>query len=57
MRLIKAKCRLCPGYHIAFSTVWLAAAVILATFNLSKAVDKDGRVIEPSGEYSTGMVR
>ena len=53
----KQKYRLCPGYHIAFSTFWLTAATILATFNLSKAVDKDGRVIEPSGEYSTGMVR
>ena len=57
MRLIKAKCRICPGYHIGFSTVWLTAATILATFNLSKAVDKDGRVIEPSSEYSTGMIR
>ena len=57
VRLTKAKCRLCAGYHIAFSTFWLTAGSILATFNLSKAVDKDGRVIEPSSEYSTGLIR
>ena len=49
--------RLCPGNHIAISTFWLTAASILATFNLSKAVDKDGRVIEPYIEYSTGVLR
>ena len=57
MELIKGKCRLCPGYHFAFSTIWLAAATILATFNLSKAVDKDGRVVEPSREYDSGLTR
>ncbi|KAF8799108.1 cytochrome P450 [Phlegmacium glaucopus] len=44
--------RSCPGSHIAFSTVWLAAASVLATFHLSKPVNKDGRVIEPSRQYT-----
>ena len=56
VELIKRKCRLCPGYHIAFSTLWLTVATILATFNLSKAMDKDGRVIEPSREYHSGLI-
>ncbi|KAF8799105.1 cytochrome P450 [Phlegmacium glaucopus] len=50
--------RICPGSHIAFSTLWLTAASVLATFQLSKPVDKDGRVIEPSREYTdTGIFR
>ncbi|KAF8799116.1 cytochrome P450 [Phlegmacium glaucopus] len=50
--------RICPGSHIAFSTVWLIAASVLATFQLSKPVDKDGRVIEPSRQYTdTGVFR
>ena len=49
--------RLCPGAHIAISTLWLTAASVLSTFNLSKSVDKDGRVIEPSREYHVGLIR
>lgn len=49
--------RLCPGNVLAISTLWLTAATILATFNLSKAVDKDGKVIEPSREYHAGLLR
>lgn len=49
--------RLCPGNHIAFSTLWLTAATTLATFNFSKLVDKEGKVIEPSCEYYSGMMR
>jgi len=48
--------RLCPGSHIAMSTIWIAAASILATFNISKCVGKDGRVIEPSREYSSSII-
>jgi hypothetical protein len=39
------------GRHIACSTLWLTAATVLATFNLAKLVDTDGRVIEPSRGY------
>ena len=50
--------RFCPGNHIAISTIWIAAASILTTFNISKCVDKDGRAIEPSCEYtSSSLVR
>ena len=58
VELITEKHRLCPGGHIAISTIWIAAASILTTFNISKCVDKDGRVIEPSREYtSSSLVR
>ena len=58
MELITEKyTRICPGSHIAISTIWIAAASILATFNLSKSVDKDGKVIEPSCEYLSAIIR
>ena len=50
-------CRLCPGANLATSTLWLTAATLLSTFNLTKSVDKDGNVIEPSREYHVGLVR
>ena len=49
--------RFCPGNHIAISTIWITAASILTTFNISKCMDKDGRVIEPSREYSPSIIR
>ncbi|ETW77757.1 cytochrome P450 monooxygenase 31 [Heterobasidion irregulare TC 32-1] len=46
--------RICPGRHFAISAVWIAVASILATYNITKDVDADGKVIEPSGEWSHG---
>ena len=43
--------------HIAVSSLWLTAASVLSTFNLSKSVDEDGRVIEPTREYHVGLIR
>ena len=36
---------------MAFSTVWIAIASVLATFTISKKIDKDGNVIEPIMKY------
>ncbi|KAG6895757.1 hypothetical protein C0993_009239 [Termitomyces sp. T159_Od127] len=41
---------------MANSSIWIAAASILATFTLSKAVDEDGYIIEPSREYNSGLI-
>ncbi|KAJ3516119.1 hypothetical protein NLJ89_g1327 [Agrocybe chaxingu] len=49
--------RICLGRYMAFSSVWINVASILATFNISKAIDADGKVIEPSHEYSSSLVR
>ncbi|KAF9013081.1 cytochrome P450 [Cyathus striatus] len=46
--------RVCPGRHVAFASVWLAVASILATYNISKYVDEDGNVDEPTGEWVSG---
>uniref|UniRef100_A0A0W0F4A8 Cytochrome P450 n=1 Tax=Moniliophthora roreri TaxID=221103 RepID=A0A0W0F4A8_MONRR len=48
--------RVCPGRHVAYSSVWIATASILKTFNISKAVDDKGHVIEPMFEPENSIV-
>ncbi|KAH9927368.1 cytochrome P450 [Amylocystis lapponica] len=48
--------RICPGRHLAISSIWITVASVLATFTLVKPRDKDGNVIEPDGGYVTGMI-
>nr|BED42963.1 cytochrome P450 monooxygenase [Trametes versicolor] len=48
--------RICPGRHMACASMWIAIASVLSTFTLSKPVDDDGNVVEPSGEYLSGLV-
>ena len=49
--------RICPGKHIAHSTLTLVAASVLSTFDLTKKVDENGQEIEPKMEYSRAGVR
>ncbi|KII84582.1 hypothetical protein PLICRDRAFT_117752, partial [Plicaturopsis crispa FD-325 SS-3] len=42
--------RICPGRYLAMSSLYIAIASILATFNVEKATDADGVPITPSGE-------
>ncbi|KAK6988057.1 cytochrome p450 [Favolaschia claudopus] len=48
--------RRCPGRHMAASSVFITVASILATYNIEKATDADGSVIEPRHEYVSGLV-
>lgn len=48
--------RICPGRHVAYDSIWLVVSSLLAAFDISKAMGEDGHVIEPSGEYTTGLV-
>ncbi|KAJ7281062.1 cytochrome P450 [Mycena rebaudengoi] len=48
--------RICPGRHMARASIWSVVASILATFNIDKAVDEAGHVIEPTFEYLTAIV-
>ncbi|KAJ7113938.1 cytochrome P450 [Mycena epipterygia] len=48
--------RICPGRHMALASLWITIASILATMNINNAVDDDGKVIEPSYEYFSGMI-
>ncbi|KAJ7781994.1 cytochrome P450 [Mycena maculata] len=48
--------RVCPGKDMAQRSVWICAASILAVFNINNSVDKNGVPIEPSGEYTSGVL-
>ncbi|EAU86764.1 cytochrome P450 [Coprinopsis cinerea okayama7 len=48
--------RICPGKHMATSMLYIAIASILTVFEISKAVDEDGNVIEPTRDYVSSMV-
>ncbi|KAK0469623.1 cytochrome P450 [Desarmillaria tabescens] len=48
--------RICPGRHLALNTAWIAVASIVATLSFSKAVDSEGRVVEPSDSYTDGFL-
>ncbi|KAJ6572322.1 cytochrome P450 [Mycena capillaripes] len=48
--------RICPGRDMAQWSIWICAASILATFNISQCVDENGVPIEPSGEYTSGLL-
>ncbi|KAJ7123980.1 cytochrome P450 [Mycena crocata] len=48
--------RVCPGKDMAQWSVWICVASILASFDISKSLDNDGIPIEPSGEYTSGMI-
>ncbi|KAJ7137763.1 cytochrome P450 [Mycena epipterygia] len=48
--------RICPGRHLALSSVWIAVVSILAGFEVTKAVGEDGKLIEPTFEYSSFLI-
>jgi len=48
--------RICPGRHMAFSAIWIALASILYSFNIEKAKDESGEIIELSHEYLSALV-
>jgi len=49
--------RICPGKHLAHSTLTLAAASVLSTFDLLRKVDENGREIEPKRKYTRTAIR
>ncbi|KAJ7648773.1 cytochrome P450, partial [Mycena polygramma] len=48
--------RICPGRDMAQWSIWITVASLLATFNITKSLDDTGVPIEPSGEYTSGML-
>lgn len=41
---------------MALSSIWITVACMLATFDIEKAVDDEGNVIEPTYEYVSGLI-
>jgi hypothetical protein len=49
--------RICPGMHLANSSVWIAIASILATLQISRAVGDDGNEVVPEIGFTYGLSR
>ena len=49
--------RRCPGAHLAVSSNWLAIASIIATMDITKAVDEKGKTIEPEYVFENPIFR
>lgn len=48
--------RICPGRYMARSAMWIAIASILATCEISKALDEKGHEVGPIDEYTSGII-
>jgi len=49
--------RLCPGINVVESSVWLLLACMIATLDISKAVDDSGNVVEPVVDFNNPIFR
>jgi hypothetical protein len=49
-------CRVCPGTHLADSSIWISIAKSVAAFSVTKAVGADGQVIVPVAETTDGVI-
>jgi hypothetical protein len=49
--------QICPGRHLVHSSVWVLIASMMATLNISKAVDDHGNVIEPEVAFENAVFR
>ncbi|KAJ7510489.1 cytochrome P450 [Mycena galericulata] len=48
--------RVCPGRHMAWDTLWIMVATMLAVFDITKALDMDGQPIEPPPGHVSQLV-
>ncbi|KAL7925639.1 cytochrome P450 [Trichoderma austrokoningii] len=48
--------RICPGRYISNDNLFITIARLLATFNITKKTDEEGRLIVPKIKYSPGLV-
>ncbi|KAF7973629.1 hypothetical protein HWV62_14818 [Athelia sp. TMB] len=49
--------RRCPGAQLVESSAWLLMASMLATFDMRKAVDASGKIIEPTVAFNDALFR
>jgi len=49
--------RNCPGKHLVDSSAWLLVVSMLATLDISKAVDDLGNTVEPTVNYDNAVFR
>ncbi|TFK68100.1 cytochrome P450 [Pluteus cervinus] len=48
--------RICPGRFLGDSAVWIGVATMLATFELSKPLDQNGKPIEPDLTWVSALI-
>jgi cytochrome P450 len=48
--------RRCPGVRLADDALFMACARVLATFEISEAVNLNGEKVVMSSDYATGLV-
>lgn len=56
-RLTCALTRQCPGNHLVDSSIWLLIVSMLATLDISKAVDEHGNTVEPTVNFDNAVFR
>ncbi|KAF9456704.1 cytochrome P450 [Collybia nuda] len=47
--------RICPGRHLAHASLWIAMASTLATMNITKKLDANGKEITPEIAFTSGI--
>jgi fumagillin biosynthesis cytochrome P450 monooxygenase len=48
--------RICPGRFLADANIFITAVRLLSAFNIKKAVDSEGQLIDPKVEYMPGSI-
>lgn len=48
--------RVCPGVHVAEKSLYLNIARVIWAFNISKAVGKDGKAVQPNEAMVPGWM-
>ncbi|KAF9499746.1 cytochrome P450 [Pleurotus eryngii] len=48
--------RMCPGRWLAFQSIWIAVASILAVYDILLPLDEQGKEIKLPEEYTTGLL-
>jgi len=48
--------RICPGRHLADTSLWIAIASVLATLTITKVIGEDGKEITPEVKFSSSIV-
>ncbi|TFK49674.1 cytochrome P450 [Heliocybe sulcata] len=48
--------RICPGMRVADASLFISCAMALAVFDISRAHDKFGNIIEPVIDYSSNII-
>ena len=49
--------RRCPGLHLIEQSLWIVMACMVATLDISKAIDDNGDVIEPKVSFDNSVFR